>query len=80
MIMATILQRLKAQLEVHGVDTSNVKTITQALKKFEEIEVPPDGEVKHIEGNTISECLDDVMLFPVWTSTSDHNTGQQPVA
>lgn len=57
----TILQRLKYQLKMQGYDVSNVKTISQALRKLD----------SSVTGGTISECLDDVYVAPM--NQSDGN-------
>ena len=50
--MATILERLKAQLKSDEIDVSYVQTISQALRKID----------SSVTGNTISECLDDLEI------------------
>lgn len=50
--MATILERLKAQLKEDEIDVSYVQTISQALRKID----------SSVTGDTISECLDDLIV------------------
>ena len=62
--MATILQRLKDQLKDYGIDTAGIQTISQALKKMSPAEDVEDGIYQKVTGDTISECLDNLMILP----------------
>lgn len=62
--MATILQRLKDQLKDMGEDTAGIQTISQALKKMVPLEGVEDGVFQKVTGDTISECLDNLMIMP----------------